>query len=207
MVMQWVNALSTRPSLEAAVNEVVGAIQAQLSAPPQLGIVFLSSTFASDYPRLVPLLLEKLPLPVLLGCGGAGIIGMKGTLPLEIEQTPALSLMVASLPEVTVQPFQINPDQLPDLDSPPQHWWELLEVAPEHHPHFLLLCDPMTSGLTDLLAGLDFAYPQAVKIGGVASGNVHPSSGNLFFLMDLDRFPNGIAQQQKMGMMLRRDLQ
>ncbi len=179
--MQWINALSTRPSLEAAVNEVVEAIQAQLSTPAQLGLVFLSSTFASDYPRLVPLLLEKLPLPVLLGCGGAGIVGMKGTLPLEIEQTPALSLMVASLPDVTVQPFQINPDQLPDLDSPPQQWWELLEVAPESNPHFLLLCDPMTSGLTDLLAGLDFAYPQSVKIGGLASSNIHQSSGNLFF--------------------------
>ena len=179
--MQWVNALSTRPSLEAAVNEVVEAIQAQLSATPHLGLVFLSSTFASDYPRLVPLLLEKMPLPVLLGCGGGGIIGMKEEQPLEIEQTPALSLMVASLPDVTVQPFRINPDQLPDLDSPPQHWWELLEVSPEANPHFLLLCDPMTTGLTDLLAGLDFAYPQSVKIGGLASGNFQQSVGNLFF--------------------------
>ncbi|MGL5032549.1 MAG: FIST N-terminal domain-containing protein, partial [Microcystaceae cyanobacterium] len=180
--MQWVNSLSTRPSLEAAVNEVVANVRRSLTASPDLGIVFLSSAFASEYSRLVPLLLEKLPLPVLIGCGGGGIVGMGSRHQvLEIEQNPALSLTVASLPGVKVRPFTIDSLELPDLDSSPQRWIDLVGVAPLEIPHFILLCDPFMSGITDLLAGLDFAYPQAVKIGGLASGNAMNNQGNLFF--------------------------
>ena len=99
--MQWTNALSTRPSLEAAVAEVVAGVKESFTDTPDLGIVFLSAAFASDYSRLVPLLLEKISLPLLIGCGGGGIIGMKESdQVLEVEGTPALSLMVARLPDV-----------------------------------------------------------------------------------------------------------
>lgn len=73
--MKWVSALSTRPSLEAAVDEVIAATQAALGATPHLGFVFISSTFASEYPRLLPLLNERLQLPALIGCGCGGVIG------------------------------------------------------------------------------------------------------------------------------------
>jgi small ligand-binding sensory domain FIST len=179
--MQWANALSTRPSLEAAVNEVVSIVQRSLTASPDLGIVFLSSAFASDYPRLIPLLQEKMPLPVLIGCGGGGIVGMKsGKQVVEIENSPALSLTVACLPGVEVHPFRLDADSLPDLDSSPQRWSELLGVSPAKNPHFILLADAFTPNITDLLEGLDYAYPQSIKIGGLASGGASNQS-NLFF--------------------------
>lgn len=71
--MQWVSALSTKASLEAAVREVVAQAQQQLSAPPDLGLVFISAAFASEYPRLLPLLHEWLTVPVLVGCSGGGV--------------------------------------------------------------------------------------------------------------------------------------
>ncbi|MEB3310747.1 MAG: FIST N-terminal domain-containing protein [Snowella sp.] len=189
--MQWANALSTRPSLEGAVAEVVSQIQASFTDDPDLGIVFLSSAFASDYSRLVPLLLEKLPMPILIGCGGGGIIGMKSVNEVaEIEGMPALSLTVACLPNVEIKAFRLDSDRLPDLDSPPQDWIDLVGVTPEKNPQFILLSDPMGSGINDLLAGLDFAYPQAVKVGGLASGNaMMPNLGNLFFYDKNQSFP------------------
>ncbi len=180
--MQWANALSTRPSLEGAVAEVVGQIQTSFQGEPDLGIVFLSSAFASDYSRLVPLLLEKLPMPILIGCGGGGIIGMKQVYEVaEIEGMPALSLTVAHLPDVEIKAFRLDSDRLPDLDSPPQDWIDLVGVGPEKNPQFILLSDPMAAGINDLLAGLDFAYPQSVKVGGLASGSGMANQGNLFF--------------------------
>ena len=129
--MQWANALSTRPSLEAAVAEVVAGVKESFADAPDLGIVFLSAAFASDYSRLVPLLLEKISLPILIGCGGGGIVGMKEpNQVLEVEGSPALSLMVARLPDVEIQAFRIDSDRLPDSDSPPQKWTELVKVAP-----------------------------------------------------------------------------
>ena len=58
--MFWTNALSTKPSLEAAVTEVTETIENGLPSPGDIGIFFISSAYASDYPRLIPLILEKL---------------------------------------------------------------------------------------------------------------------------------------------------
>ncbi|WP_302183354.1 FIST N-terminal domain-containing protein [Planktothrix agardhii] len=77
--MRWVSALSERPSLEAAVKEVVEITQDALRASPDLGLVFISSAFSSEYSRLMPLLQEHLKLPMLIGCGAGGVIGMNRT--------------------------------------------------------------------------------------------------------------------------------
>lgn len=179
--MQWVSALSTQPSLEAAVREVAEQTNSQLQTSPDLGLVFISSAFASEYSRLLPLLHDKLQVPCLVGCSGGGVIGtvVPGE-PHEIEQQPALSLCLASLPGVTVKSFYLRGDDLPDLDSSPNAWTEKIGVASEENPNFILMADPFSSGINDLLQGLDFAYPNAVKVGGLASVNSLQRSSGLF---------------------------
>lgn len=176
--MQWANALSTRPSLEAAVAEVVERTQQALSAPANFGIVFISTAFTSEYPRLMPLLQDRLNLPVLIGCSGGGIIGMDSAgHTQEVEMNPALSLCLASMPGVKVQTFHIAEDDLPDLDSPPDAWIEQVGVSPETQPQFVLLAAPMFSGISNLLQGLDFAYSGSAKVGGLASTDMMGKSG------------------------------
>jgi small ligand-binding sensory domain FIST len=168
--MEWANAVSTRPSLEGAVKDVVEQLKGQLTAAPDLGLVFISSSFTSEFALLLPLLQDLLPIPVLVGCSGGGIVGMDAHgQPQELEDTPALSLTVARLPGVLLRSFHTLSGDLPDLDSPPAAWAELIGVAPEQNPHFILMADPFSSSVTDLLQGLDFAYPSGVKIGGLAS--------------------------------------
>ncbi|BBA78680.1 hypothetical protein RGRSB_0044 [cyanobacterium endosymbiont of Rhopalodia gibberula] len=180
--MQWVNALSIRPSLEGAVIEVVDGVKKSLPQSPDLGILFISSAYASDYSRLIPLILEKLSLPILIGCSGGGAIGMENsTQIIEVESGPVLSLTVASLPEVDVQPFYLTPENLPNPDSSPDAWSQLVGVPPQQHPHFILLSDPFFPGINDLLAGLDFAYPDSVKIGGLASTGIMNVQSTLFY--------------------------
>jgi len=180
--MQWANALSTRPSLEAAVADVVERASSSLQAPADLGLVFISSAFTSEYPRLLPLLQERLSeTTVLIGCGGGGIVGMtqQGQMQ-ELEGSPALSLTLAHLPDVKVQAFHVVAEELPDLDSPPDAWVELIGVPPADQPQFILLSDPFSSGINDLLQGLDFAYPGAAIVGGQASGSSRPGRTGLF---------------------------
>ncbi|ERN41925.1 hypothetical protein KR51_00014610 [Rubidibacter lacunae KORDI 51-2] len=180
--IQWATALSTRPSLEAAVAEVVELVQQSLSAAPDVGFVFISSAYASEYPRLVPLLRDRLPLPVIIGCGGGGIIGTgKDRAALEIENSPALSLSVAVLPGVAVTPFQIDSDALPDLDAPTSDWTELVGVDPARQPGFVVLIDPAFGHVNDLLEGLDYAYPGAAKVGGLASATGLGGQSGLFY--------------------------
>jgi len=171
--MQWANALSTRPSLEAAVADVVQRTTSSLSAPADLGLVFISSAFTSEYSRVLPLLAEQLAVPVLVGCSGGGVIGtsLAGQTQ-ELEAKPALSLSLAHLPGVDVKAFHVVAEQLPDLDGPPSAWIDLIGVTSSPTPHFILLSASFSSGINDLLQGLDYAYPGSMKVGGQASSGV-----------------------------------
>ncbi|MFS8120361.1 MAG: FIST N-terminal domain-containing protein, partial [Microcoleus sp.] len=170
--MQWVSALSTRPSLESALKEVVEQADRELVGPADLALIFISSAFASEYSRLMPLLRELLPVAAILGCGGGGVIGTnRGGLTEEVEGTPAVSLSLARLPGVNVRTFHVDADELPDLDSPPDTWVDLLGVPADEEPQFIILADPFSAKINDLLQGLDYAYPGAPKVGGLAGGD------------------------------------
>ncbi|MBE9076430.1 FIST C-terminal domain-containing protein, partial [Romeria aff. gracilis LEGE 07310] len=67
-----------------------------------------------------------------------------------------------------------------DLDSPPAQWTELIGVEPASQPHFILMADPFSGGTNELLQGMDFAYPSAVKIGGLAGIDNFTRSSGLF---------------------------
>ncbi len=170
--MQWVSALSTRPSLESALREVIEQADRLLEGPADLGLIFISSAFASEYSRLMPLLKELLPIPALIGCGAGGVIGAnRGGMTEEVEGSPAISLSLARLPGVTVRTFHIEAEELPDLDSPPDTWVDLLGVPAQEEPQFIILADPFSSKINDFLQGLDYAYPGAPKVGGLAGGD------------------------------------
>ena len=110
------------------------------------------------------------------GCSGGGIIGAG----LEVEQRPALSVTAATLPGVNIEAFHLEGDGLPDLDAGPDKWRELVGVPEGEEPQFVLLADPFSFPVQNLIMGLDFAFPQAAKIGGLASGAQRPGDNALF---------------------------
>ncbi|MBE9033313.1 hypothetical protein IQ266_26625, partial [filamentous cyanobacterium LEGE 11480] len=70
--MQWSSVISKQPSLEAAITEVVEQSRAALLAEPTVGFLFVSSAFASEYPRVMPLMRRHFANLPIVGCGGAG---------------------------------------------------------------------------------------------------------------------------------------
>ncbi|MBT9312352.1 FIST signal transduction protein [Leptothoe kymatousa] len=167
--MKWASAVSTHPSLELALREVIERVLTQLETAPNLAIIFISSAFASEYSRVLPLLKGPLGGAHIIGCSGSGVIGRTKVNQLaEVEDAAGISLTAAYLPNVDIQGFHLSIEELPDLDSPPSEWTEIIGVAPVDQPHFLLMADPFASGMNDLLQGLDFAYPDSVKVGGLA---------------------------------------
>ena len=166
--MKWASAISTHVSLETAIQAVVKEATTQLGEKPDLALVFISLAFVSEYPRLAPLLQAALPDTCILGCSGSGVVGMDDGFPEEVERGAALSLTLAHLPGVEIKPFHLTERDLPDLDSPPGRWSKLLGVAPERKPSFIVMADPFSSGTSELLQGLDYAYPGSVKVGGLA---------------------------------------
>src|SRR4051794_37223381 len=76
---------------------------------------------------------------------------------------------------------------LPDPDGDPGVWRQRLGLPPESSPAFLVLAEPFSLNAAALLAGLDAAYPDARKAGGLASGGRSPGANALFLGGDARR--------------------
>ena len=160
-------ALSGGPSLEGAVDAAVRELGSTGEA--DLALVFASTSYGSDLPRLMPLLQERLKARHWLGCAGGGVIGTAADgVPHEREQEPALSITLLRLPGAEIHPFAIDTNGLPDLDAPPGPWIEAVGIDPGSAPSMVLLVDPSSPAINDLINGLDYSYPRTVKVGGVA---------------------------------------
>jgi small ligand-binding sensory domain FIST len=79
-------------------------------------------------------------------------------------------MVAAHLPGVVLSPFHLVPDQLPSPDAAPDEWVARVGVAPGQTPDFLLLADPFSMAVDQMVEGLDYAFPGSVKVGGLASG-------------------------------------
>ena len=175
--MKWASAISEQASLVSAINECVAAISAQLGdLPCDLAVAFVSADHFNDYDRVPRLIREKLGYPLVLGCSGGGIIGNG----MEVEQRSAVSITAANLPGVSLVDFHLEGKQLPDLDAAPQSWEDLIQVTREQEPQFVVLADPFSFPVQNLLLGLDFAFERAAKIGGLASGGQRQGMNGLF---------------------------
>jgi small ligand-binding sensory domain FIST len=175
--MKWASAISERTPLANAINECINSLGQQLEgATADLALVFASYHYQDQFEGIPGLIREQLDSPLVLGCSGGGIIGNG----VEVEQKPALSITVASLPDVKLKAFHLEGDNLPDLDAGPQAWEDLVQVAKSDDPQFILLADPYSFPVQNLILGLDFAFDKSAKIGGLASGAQQPGQNALF---------------------------
>ncbi|MEB3265331.1 MAG: FIST N-terminal domain-containing protein [Cyanobacteriota bacterium] len=182
-------ALAEGVSLEDAVTAVNRDLAGAGTA--DLALVFASASYASDLPRLLPLLQRRLRSRHWLGCLGGGVVGTgRDGVPHEREQQPVLSVMLLRLPGADLRPFAIDTTDLPDLDGPAEPWRALIPAISTTNgpggtdtatpPSLLVFGDPASPGLADLISGFDYAWPGAVKLGGVA-GQHAAGHGSLLF--------------------------
>ena len=178
--MKWTSTLSERPVLDDAIAECAAVIKASVGDEPlDLAVTFISPHYEDSYERVTELMAENFSAKHVFGCSGGGVIGNG----LEIEQRAGMSITAAILPDVEINPFHLQPDRLPDMDAGPDKWETLFGVTADRDPHFVMLADPYSFPVQDLLLGMDFAFPKAAKIGGLASG-ASRQGGNALFLDD-----------------------
>ena len=176
--MNWTSALSENPVLEEAIAECGVAIKNVVGGETlDLAVAFISPHYEDSYDRVADLIAETLGAKHVFGCSGGGVIGNG----VEVEQRAGVSITAAVLPDVNVRPFHLEGDLLPDMDAGPDKWADLVGVQADQGPHFMMLADPYSFPVQDLLMGMDFAFPRAAKIGGLASG-ASRQGGNALFL-------------------------
>ncbi len=160
--MQFAVALSKQVDTDEAALEVAAGIHARLGGIPiDLACVFFSAHHTEWADRLAERLTGTLRPKLLLGCSGAGVIAGAE----ELEAAPAVTVWAAVLPDVNLYPLHSS-------FSPTQDQFHLTGW-PEpgvDDGSFLLLADPFTTPVQDILGILDDRYPGATAMGGLAGG-------------------------------------
>ena len=179
-----VSALSNDPSLDKAVEEV--CLKLRNSPNADIAIVFISSNFASDYPRLLPLLQRKLKYKVLIGSAVGGVIGFSKNNSLhENLNVPSLSITLLKLQNSNIIPFHIPEDVNIDMDNPCKVWKNCIKDLSkvDHSINFcsaIMFVDPSMRNVDQLIGSFDFSFPKSNLIGGIST--YHPFSyGSLFY--------------------------
>ena len=137
--MEWKTSISNHAELLPALNSCVDTLSMTLDGEPDVIFVFSSIHHVAYWSLIGPFIGERFPHARILGCSGGGVIGGG----YEIEQTPALSMTAAVLPDVKVETFHIHAEDQPGGVAASADWqaWLGLESVPDN---LILLPDPFS---------------------------------------------------------------
>lgn len=168
--------LSVEECVQGAILELEGA------GSPTVCFLFVSEAFKTSYQWILDTLSQHFGSDtILFGSSGSGLTGAG----LETEHQPGLSLLCGWLPHDTLVPFHLQ--EVPNLDAPPDEWRALIAPQLETISGLILIADPFTFEADTTLSGIDYAYPDVPKVGGLASGCHGEGEAALFCGQELYR--------------------
>lgn len=184
--LRFAAGLSQAEGPEAAGRDLAREVSRGLDGEPaDLAIVFMSGHYAPGAAELSRALRDALDPQVLLGCTGEGVIAHGR----EIEREPAVVLWAARLPGVQVTALRLSPAS----EATPFYGtgWTGDLATPAQRPVFLLLADPFTTPMRDVLAMVAGRWPGAAAVGGLAGGGGEPGDHRL--LLNEEVFDGGLV--------------
>ncbi len=171
--MRFASARSREVDDGWAADEVIRSIRESGVEQPDLVLVFMTQAHRASAARIQGRLREELGARVLLGCTCEGVIGADD----EIEREAGLAVLAGTMPGVGLRPFHVGSAQ----------WSAALEegaLAPHIRAGpdaraYLVLGDPFSTPVDELLAALDALPAGAPTVGGMASGAQRPGRNAL----------------------------
>ena len=178
--IKFFSALTVQSSTVDAIADLTEQLQIQGFQTgidsADLALVFFSSHF-THHAELVRRELQALLSPrVLLGSSAEGVVGDDR----EIEGLPSMSLILGRLPGIELKPFALQEIDWSCFLLEPEGLVELLQ-APANPRLFILLADPFSTPIDDVLQAFNLAFPGIPVAGGMASGALRPN-GNALIL-------------------------
>lgn len=164
--------MSLKNDTTRAVEEASEQCLSQIDHAPDLVFVFF--TIKHDAAQIRDQLRHRFPKAIILGCCGETIVGGSK----EIEGEYALSLWMARLPGVTLNPFHLS--YASEIDQGSFLGWtdDLLSPWPKGSI-LILFGEPFTFPADRLAVLLNEEQPGIPIIGGMASGGDRPKSHRL----------------------------
>jgi small ligand-binding sensory domain FIST len=180
--MQFAAAITRCENVPDAVAHLVASLRRQMTGEIDLLVLFLTPEYQDEAQQLSRALRLALSPGVLLGCTCEGVIGGDR----EIEREPAISVLAARLPGVTLTPFHIGMEEWESLldANNASKLKRILALTPgdgEPTRAYIVLADPFTSPIMELMQSLDDLTPHAPTLGGMCSG-AQQAGQNLLFL-------------------------
>ncbi len=187
--MQFAAALSLSADIAEAAEQISASLRRQLPGQIDLLAIFLSADHRDGAGLVAARLIQDLAPRVLIGCTCEGVIGGDR----EVEREPAVSALAGKMPGVALTPFHIGLDDWETLLEDGQDRLSRrvgLEGAIEPTQAFVLLGDPYTTPLAELMEALEGIAPGAPAVGGMASGG---QAGQNILLLDGDVLDDGLV--------------
>jgi small ligand-binding sensory domain FIST len=183
--MKWATAFSDKSHFEDNIQECILQLEQQLGGAPDI-LFYYSSPYFFDYAHEISATLSKVfPVAKLAGCGAAAkMAGLE-----ELSDNTCISIMAGILPGVDIDVVHLDISKEPGADVSPQQWYEFTGVDRIKNQSFIVLADPYSANVEDVLKGLDYAY-EATIVGGFSSG-VQFKGGSTLFCND-DVYNNGM---------------
>src|SRR5215469_1575269 len=154
-----------------AAKRAVGEARASLGdMPPSFAVLFASAHFFASAEALVAAVAEETGQVPLIGCVAEGVAGGAR----EVESEPAVSLWLAA----GLGPVETFAMEFVRTPSGGAFGGYLFDQGPAGI--HLMLCDPFTFPVSDLLGHLNQHVPGATVMGGVASGGLQRGQSRLF---------------------------
>lgn len=177
---------SSRLKFSAAASQELDATEAGLALgqatkhrlgglSPDLAFLFFSSHYAENVEELAAAVRRELAPRLLIGCSGEGII----TDSEEIEATAAVALWTAHLPGVSLTPLRLSFNQDEEgfsIDG----WPEELGKESER-PTLILLADPFSTPMDEVLSLIADQCPGSIAVGGMAGGGHDLGQNRMLF--------------------------
>jgi len=173
--MQFVAATATGQDIDRVIESLIEQVQSRHADNAlDLLVVFMSPHYIATAYMIGEAIRAQLKPAVFMACTAEAVIGETE----ELENQPAITLIGASLPDVTLTPFVVNSTQ----------WHDVLENAgvfrghlnaPDDTTAFIILCDPFTTPAPVLLNAFNQYYDGVPVIGGMASGGIRPGINSL----------------------------
>ena len=182
-ILRFASSITDANAAQEAVEELLDPLDRRVTpGMVDLALLFSTAHFEDDLPDVLERVGAALPSAVVAGCTAEGTLGCDR----EVERLPSMSLLAASLPEVTVRPFHLTQAQLEGTKG--QFAWErVVGASPESKPVFLAFADPFLFDIHTFVEQLNGAFPGAPLLGGVASAGLEPRQNRLILNGDIHR--------------------
>ena len=170
--MRFTSVTSHQRHSLGAIREIVAALETHLvedGVSPDMLLLFATQDHARRMREVVEVLREAWPQAQVLGATAAGIIHSAG----RSTDRGAMTVMAGELPGVKIAPILMELENLAEPEVALEKWRDLLELVPDPQL-MILLADPFSTPVGDLLESLNMLAPGVPVIGGLASGGRRP---------------------------------